>query len=95
MSAKYQNISPNNRSMLLEEIAVKCMVNSSLARSEEDALRRLKEEFSKSYPALSYERWNKDVPEVMANNIISNVGKNGSMSVRFLIKDLETIARLL
>lgn len=81
--------------MLLEEIASKCMVNSGLAVNSEKAVARLKQEFSTSYPALSYDKWNKDVPESMAQNIISNVGKNGSMSVRFLIKDLETIARLL
>ena len=71
------------------------MVNSHLAASEEEALNRLKAEFSLSYPALSYERWNKDLPDAMAQNIITNVGKNSSMSVRFLIKDLETIAKLL
>jgi len=81
--------------MLLEDIAVKCMVNSRLAKSEQEALTVLKAEFSKSYPALSYEKWNKDIPASMANNIITNVGKNGSMSIRFLIKDLETIAKLL
>jgi hypothetical protein len=81
--------------MLLEEIALKCMVNSSLAKTSEEALASLKNEFSKSYPALSYEKWNKEVPESMAQNIITNVGKNGSMSVRFLIKDLEMIAKIL
>jgi hypothetical protein len=81
--------------MLLEEIAVKCIIKSKLAGTEHDALARLKEEFSKSYPALSYVKWNKDVPDSMANNIITNVGKNTSLSVRFLIKDLEAIARLL
>lgn len=81
--------------MLLEEIAIKCMVNSGLAKSDQEALTLLKDEFSQSYPALSYTKWNKDVPSSMANNIITNVGKNGSMSVRFLIKDLETIAKLL
>jgi hypothetical protein len=81
--------------MLLEEIAIKCMVNSKLARTDHDALARLKEEFSKSYPTLSYIKWNRDVPDSMANNIITNVRKNASLSVRFLIKDLEAIARLL
>ncbi|HEY0743532.1 MAG TPA: hypothetical protein VGD40_18820 [Chryseosolibacter sp.] len=80
--------------MLLEDIAVKCLVNSHLAKSNADALTLLKNEFAKSYPTLSYENWNKELPEALAQNIITNVGKNGSMSVRFLIKDLETIATL-
>lgn len=71
------------------------MVNSNLAKTKEEALTRLREEFLKSYPTLSYETWNRDLDETTAKNIITNVGKNGSMSVRFLIKDLEAIARLL
>jgi hypothetical protein len=49
--------------MLLEEVAVKCMVNSNLAKTKEEALTRLREEFLKSYPTLSYETWNKDLDE--------------------------------
>src|SRR5689334_345464 len=67
-------------SMRLEEIAIKCLVNSGLEKTNDKALRSLHREFATSFPSLNYEEWNKEIPETMAQNIVSNVGKNGTIS---------------
>jgi hypothetical protein len=81
--------------MLLEDIACQILVNSGKYQSKEKALEVLHSEYKAHFPFSSFEVWNKDLPEATARNIISNVGKNGSMSIRFLIKDLETICKQL
>jgi hypothetical protein len=78
--------------MRLETIAVKILVNSKKYATENEALNGLKSEFKIHFSTYDYKEWNKEVPETFGLNIISNVGKNGNVSVRFIIKDLETIA---
>jgi hypothetical protein len=77
--------------MFLEDIAVHILVNSTRYSTQDEALRGLKSEFKAHFPMYSYEQWNRDIPEALAKNIITNVGKNSNVSVRFVIKDLETI----
>jgi hypothetical protein len=79
--------------MFLETIAAKILVNAYKYHTEAEAVQGLRAEFKLHFPAYDYNDWNKDVPDHFAQNIITNVGKNGTVSVRFIIKDLETIAK--
>jgi hypothetical protein len=81
--------------MLLEEIASQILVNSSKFPSMEVATESVRAEFRAHFPTWSYENWNRDVSDSLAKSIISNVGKNGIVSVRFIIKDLDTIMKTL
>lgn len=81
--------------MRLEQIAAKILINAYKFPNEADAIRGLKSEFKLHFPTYDYDDWNKDVPDTFAQNIINNVGKNGTVSVRFIIKDLETISKVL
>jgi hypothetical protein len=81
--------------MLLEELASHILVNAGKFTSHADALDSFKAEFKTHFPQRDYEKWNKEIPEEVVANIINNVGKNSSVSVRFLIKDLETISNFL
>ena len=77
--------------MRLEKIAVRILVNSAMYGNEKEAQKGLESEFKAHFPQLDYDQWNKDVPDSLVENIVSNVGKNGKVSVRFIIKDLHTI----
>jgi hypothetical protein len=81
--------------MKLEDIACQILVNAGKYKSQDEALKALRSEYNLHFPKSNFEEWNRDLPESTARNVISNVGKNGSMSVRFLIKDLETICQQL
>jgi hypothetical protein len=81
--------------MLLEELASQILVNAGKFTSQDEALKSFRDEFNLHFPQRDYKRWNKDIPEGVVANIINNVGKNSSVSVRFLIKDLETISNFL
>lgn len=81
--------------MLLEEVASHVLVNAGKFGSREEAIDSFRNEFSSHFPNRNYKEWNKEVPDSMVKNIIENVGKNSSISVRFLIKDLETITSVL
>lgn len=81
--------------MRLEEVASQVLVNAGTFKTKEEALVSFKEEFNLHFPQRKYDEWNKDIPESVVQNIIRNVGKNSSVSVRFLIKDLETISNFL
>jgi hypothetical protein len=79
--------------MKLEDIAVEILVNSNKYHDKDRALEGLKSEFSLHFPASDYAKWNTEVPESLAKNIIPNVGKNENVSVKFIIKDLEVICK--
>jgi hypothetical protein len=81
--------------MYLEEIACQALINAGHFSTKEEALQSFKSDFQTHFPFRSYEEWNKDIPASLVENIITNIGKNSSISVRFLIKDLETISRLI
>lgn len=81
--------------MLLEELASQILVNAGKFASKTEALKSFREEFNLYFPQRDYDKWNKEIPEEVVANIINNVGKNSSVSVRFLIKDLETISNFL
>jgi hypothetical protein len=81
--------------MYLEEVASQVLVNAGKFSSKQEALAAFKAEFNLHFPQRNYEKWNKQIPDQMVNNIIVNVGKNSSISIRFLIKDLETISNVL
>ena len=81
--------------MFLEEIASQILVNASRFPSKDIATENIRSEFKIHFPFWTYENWNKEVPESLARSIITNVGKNGNVSVRFIIKDLDTILKAL
>ena len=81
--------------MFLEEIASQILVNSSKFSSKDVAKANVRAEFKVHFPTWSYENWNREVEEPLAKSIITNVGKNGNVSVRFIIKDLDTILKTL
>jgi hypothetical protein len=81
--------------MLLEDLASQILVNAGKFSSKNEALKSFKDEFNLHFPQRDYDKWNKDIPDEVVQNIINNVGKNSSVSVRFLIKDLETISNFL
>jgi hypothetical protein len=81
--------------MFLEEIASQILVNSSKFPSKDVAMKSVRAEFKAHFPDWNYDSWNREVDEPLAKSIISNVGKNGNVSVRFIIKDLDTILKTL
>ena len=81
--------------MFLEEIASQILVNSSRFSSKDIAMENIRLEFKVHFPSWNYETWNREVSESLAKSIITNVGKNGNVSVRFIIKDLDTILKTL
>lgn len=81
--------------MLLETIAAKILVSGNRFASETEAIFAIRSEFTLNRPMGNYNEWNQEVAEDLSRNIIENVKKNGSVSVRFIIKDLETISRYL
>ena len=81
--------------MLLEEIASQILVDTKRFKTKEEALSAFRNEFTLHFPNKDYSEWNKSIPASMAQNIITNVGKNGAVSIRFLIKDLQTITNVL
>jgi hypothetical protein len=81
--------------MLLESIAAKILVNTYKYKTMEEAVHGLKSEFKKHFPTFDYTEWNKDIPDSIAQNVIDNIVKNGTVSERFIIKDLEIISKQL
>lgn len=81
--------------MLLESIAAKILVDTYKYKTTEQAVNGLKSEFKKHFPTYSYNDWNKDIPDSLAQIVIANIGKNGPVSERFIIKDLEIISKQL
>jgi hypothetical protein len=81
--------------MYLEEIASHILVNSNNFPTKDVAAENVRSEFKAHFPSWNYDSWNQDVPDTIAKSIITNVGKNGSVSVRFIIKDLDTILKTL
>jgi hypothetical protein len=81
--------------MLLEEIASEILVNCSKFASKDIAAESVRSEFRVHFPSWNYDDWNQEVSEPLAKSIITNVGKNGNVSVRFIIKDLDTIMKTL
>jgi hypothetical protein len=81
--------------MRVQDIAVTLLMRNSKFNTAEAALDGLRTEFKIHFPTWNYDQWNSEVPENLAKNIINNVGKNGNVSVRFIIKDLDTILKAL
>jgi hypothetical protein len=79
--------------MLLEDIAKQILVNSKRFSTDAEALEQVKSEFREHFPSWDYDHWNREIPESISRNIINNVGKNGNVSVKFVIKDLDTICK--
>lgn len=81
--------------MRLEEVAAHCLISSGMAKDKAMAVQVIQNEFQKEFPLRSYPDWNVEIPDSLLNNIVGNVAKNGALSVRFLIKDLEAISKRL
>ncbi|MEQ8554914.1 MAG: hypothetical protein RIC06_25740 [Cyclobacteriaceae bacterium] len=65
-----------------------CLFNSNFFRELEEAESAVFKEFKRHYPDLNFNRWNKELHDDYAKDIIKNVGRASSINVKNFIKDL-------
>ena len=69
-------------------IIAKCLVNSNMISTMEDAENTVSQIFHEEFPNKLYEVWNQVVSQNIAENIINNVGRASRINIKSFIEDL-------
>lgn len=78
-------------SMRRSTVIATCLVNSNMIPRLEDAENRVHGVFLDEFPGSNFNRWNRQLDEQTARNIIRNVGRASRINVRMFIQDLAEI----
>lgn len=80
--------------MRKSEIIKRILLNTKVAHDEEEAQRIFIQTFVDHYLALDLKKWDTEVADSFASSFIRLAGNtNHGISVRYLIKDLDTMLR--
>ncbi|WAS56226.1 hypothetical protein MK974_24310 [Burkholderia ambifaria] len=74
--------------MKKSEIIANCLVNMDIGMNPADAETRVQQIFAEEFPNESYLRWNADVDDALAHDLIKRVGRASEIKVRLFILDL-------
>ena len=66
-----------------------CLVNSSMIRTLEEAEATVRSIFIEERPMADFSKWNCDVNDKTAENIISSIGRAGRINVAKFISDID------
>ena len=69
-------------------IIARCLVNSNMITRIEDAEWRVQSVFEDEFPLQEFARWNTEVNDSSADQIIRNVGRASTINVKRFIEDL-------
>lgn len=65
-----------------------CLVNSNFFRKIEEAEASVQNIFRAEFPHQSFQAWNRNIPDITANNIIKSLGRASLINVKKFIEDL-------
>jgi len=74
--------------MTRSKIIATCLVNSSMISNMADAEVRVRSVFAEEFPKSDYDRWNRNIDEHAATQIIRRVGRASRINVKLFIEDL-------
>jgi hypothetical protein len=88
-SARLQKCCTQKRTYMRKStIIAHCLVNSNMISSITDAEHRVRTVFEDEFPNRDFARWNGDVDDAVATDIIRNVGRASRINVKNFIEDL-------
>ena len=69
-------------------IIATCLVNSDMMERIEEAESIVQQVFAKEFPKEDFTRWNQEINNNTANNIIRSVGRASRINVKLFIQDI-------
>ena len=69
-------------------VIAQCLVNSKMTKSLDDAERRVRLVFEDEFHNQDFDKWNRNMSDRAAEDMIKAVGKASRINVKKFIKDL-------
>ena len=69
-------------------VIAKCLVNSNMIDRLEDAKNSVRQVFQSEFPNSNFTKWDQEIDDQAAENIINNVGRASRINVKTFIEDI-------